>query len=113
MDRTRAEMLGVPVSRVHEAMGIYMGSAFVNDFNLLGRTWRVTAQADMQHRTAVEDIARLRTRAEGGGMVPLGSVPTFHETSGPSRRPRHNLLPAAGGQGAAPPGLSTGPPSAG
>ncbi|HEX8930596.1 MAG TPA: efflux RND transporter permease subunit, partial [Actinomycetota bacterium] len=92
VDRTRAEMLGVPVSRVHEAMGIYMGSAFVNDFNLLGRTWRVTAQADMQHRMAVEDIARLRARAEGGGMVPLGSIATFHETSGPYRVPRYNLF---------------------
>ena len=108
VDRTRAEMLGVPVSRVHEAMGVYMGSIFVNDFNLLGRTWRVTAQADMLHRTAVEDIARLRTRAEGGGMVPLGSVATFHETSGPYRVPRYNLFPAAEVQGAALPGVSTG-----
>ena len=70
IDRTRAEMLGVPISRVHDAMGTYMGSAFVNDFNLLGRTWRVTAQADMAHRMTVEDIARLRTRADGGAMVP-------------------------------------------
>jgi multidrug efflux pump subunit AcrB len=108
VDRTRAEMLGVPVSRVHEAMGIYMGSAFVNDFNLLGRTWRVTAQADMAHRTAVEDIARLRARSDGGGMVPLGSVATFHETSGPYRVPRYNLFPAAEVQGAALPGVSTG-----
>jgi HAE1 family hydrophobic/amphiphilic exporter-1 len=108
IDRTRAEMLGVPVSRVHEAMGIYMGSAFVNDFNLLGRTWRVTAQADMQHRMGVEDIARLRTRSDTGGMVPLGSIATFHETSGPYRVPRYNLFPAAEVQGAALPGISTG-----
>ncbi len=108
IDRTRAEMLGVPISRVHEAMGIYMGSAFVNDFNLLGRTWRVTAQADMQHRMAVEDIARLRTRADDGAMVPLGSLATFHETSGPYRVPRYNLYPAAELQGAALPGISTG-----
>lgn len=108
VDRTRAEMLGVPVSRVHEAMGIYMGSAFVNDFNLLGRTWRVTAQADMQHRLDIEDIGRLRTRADGGGMVPLGSVATFHDTAGPYRVPRYNLYPAAEVQGAALPGVSTG-----
>jgi HAE1 family hydrophobic/amphiphilic exporter-1 len=108
VDRTRAEMLGVPVSRVHDAMGIYLGSAFVNDFNLLGRTWRVTAQADMQHRTGVEDIARLRTRSDAGGMVPLGSIATFHETSGPYRVPRYNLFPAAEVQGAALPGISTG-----
>ncbi|TDH59746.1 multidrug efflux RND transporter permease subunit [Dankookia rubra] len=108
IDRTRAEMLGVPISRVHEAMGTYMGSAFVNDFNLLGRTWRVTAQADMAHRMTVEDIARLRTRTDAGAMVPLGSVATFRETSGPYRVPRYNLYPAAEVQGAALPGISTG-----
>ena len=108
VDRTRAEMLGVPVSRVHEALGIYMGSAFVNDFNLLGRTWRVTAQADMTHRMDIEDLARLRTRSDSGGRVPLGSVATFHETSGPFRVPRYNLFPAAEVQGATLPGISTG-----
>jgi len=108
IDRARAEMLGVPVSRVHEAMSVYLGSAFVNDFNLLGRTWRVTAQADMRHRTSVEDIGRLRTRSDDGAMVPLGSLATFHETSGPYRMPRYNLYPAAEVQGDALPGVSTG-----
>ncbi|GGJ12355.1 efflux RND transporter permease subunit [Neoroseomonas lacus] len=108
IDRARAEMLGVPVSRVHEAMGVYLGSAFVNDFNLLGRTWRVTAQADAQYRTGAEDIARLRTRSDAGAMVPLGSLATFHETSGPYRMPRYNLFPAVELQGGALPGVSTG-----
>jgi len=108
IDRTRAEMLGIPLSRVHEALGVYMGSAFVNDFNLLGRTWRVTAQADSAHRTGIEDLARLRTRTDDGAMVPLGSLATFHETSGPYRVPRYNLYPAAEVQGAALPGVSTG-----
>ena len=46
IDRTKAEMLGVPIARVFETLSIYMGSAYVNDFNILGRTYRVTAQAD-------------------------------------------------------------------
>ncbi|MBW6399389.1 efflux RND transporter permease subunit [Roseomonas sp. HJA6] len=108
VDRSRAEMLGVPISRVNEAMGVYLGSAFVNDFNLLGRTWRVTAQADARHRTEIEDIARLRTRSDSGAMVPLGSLATFQETSGPYRMPRYNLFPAVELQGAALPGVSTG-----
>ena len=108
IDRTRAEMLGVPINRVHEAMGIYLGSSFVNDFNLLGRTWRVTAQADAPYRTGVEDIARLRTRSDAGAMVPLGSLATFQETSGPYRMPRYNLFPAVELLGAALPGVSTG-----
>jgi HAE1 family hydrophobic/amphiphilic exporter-1 len=108
IDRARAEMLGVPISRVHEAMGVYLGSAFVNDFNLLGRTWRVTAQADAEYRSGVEDIARLRTRSDSGAMVPLGSLATFQETSGPYRMPRYNLFSAVELQGAALPGVSTG-----
>jgi HAE1 family hydrophobic/amphiphilic exporter-1 len=62
----------------------------------------------MAHRMTVEDIARLRTRADSGVMVPLGSVATFQETSGPYRVPRYNLFPAAEVQGAALPGISTG-----
>ena len=108
IDRPRAEMIGLPVSRIHEAMSIYMGSAFVNDFNLLGRTWRVTAQADQTHRMSVDDIAALRARTDAGAMVPLGSVATFHETAGPYRVPRYNLFPAAEVQGVALPGFSTG-----
>ena len=66
-----------------------------------GRTWRVTAQADADHRTGIEDIARLRTRSDAGAMVPLGSLATFQETSGPYRMPRYNLFPAVELQGAA------------
>ena len=108
IDRPRAEMIGLPISRIHEAMSIYLGSAFVNDFNLLGRTWRVTAQADQQHRRSIEDIAALRVRTDSGAMVPLGSVATFRDTAGPYRVPRYNLFPAAEVQGAAIPGFSTG-----
>jgi hydrophobe/amphiphile efflux-1 (HAE1) family protein len=61
VDRTRAEMLNVPVARVTEAIETYFGSAYVNDFNTLGRTYRVTAQADLPFRTQPEDLMRLRT----------------------------------------------------
>ena len=53
IDRTKAEQLGVPISRVFEALSVYMGSAFVNDFNILGRTYRVTAQADNPYRLSL------------------------------------------------------------
>jgi HAE1 family hydrophobic/amphiphilic exporter-1 len=62
----------------------------------------------MSHRVDIEDLARVRTRSDGGQMVPLGSIATFHETSGPYRVPRYNLFPAAEVQGAALPGISTG-----
>ena len=108
IDRTKAEMLGVPITRFFDTLSIYMGSAFVNDFNILGRTYRVTAQADNPFRLSVRDVANLRTRSTANDMVPLGSVATFREITGPYRVPRYNLFPAAEVQGATTPGFSTG-----
>ena len=95
IDRTKAEQLGVPIARVFEALSVYMGSAFINDFNILGRTYRVTAQADNPYRLSLRDVANLKTRNSTGEMVPIGSVATFHDTTGPYRVPRYNLYPAA------------------
>jgi len=95
IDRTKAEQLGVPISRVFETLSIYMGSAFVNDFNILGRTYRVTAQADNPYRLTLRDVANLKTRNVTGEMVPIGSVATFADTTGAYRVPRYNLYPAA------------------
>jgi len=94
IDRTKAEMLGVPITRFFETLSTYMGSTFVNDFNILGRTYRVTAQADNPFRLSVRGVAGLRTRSTTGEMVPLGAVATFQEITGPYRVPRYNLFPA-------------------
>lgn len=108
IDRERVEKLGVPVSEVFSALEIYLGSAFVNDFNYLGRTFRVTAQADAPYRMVPEDISRIRVRNAQGDMVPLSSVATFEFQSGPSRVPRYNLYPAADLLGDTAPGFSSG-----
>jgi HAE1 family hydrophobic/amphiphilic exporter-1 len=108
IDRTKAEMLGVPIIRFFDTLSTYMGSTFVNDFNILGRTYRVTAQADNPFRLSVRDVENLRTRSTAGDMVPLGSVATFRDITGPYRVPRYNLFPAAEVQGATLPGFSTG-----
>ena len=108
IDRTKAEMLGVPITRFFDTLSTYMGSTFVNDFNILGRTYRVTAQADNPFRLSVRDVENLRTRSIAGDMVPLGAVATFREITGPYRVPRYNLFPAAEVQGATLPGFSTG-----
>ncbi|MDX2222053.1 MAG: multidrug efflux RND transporter permease subunit [Rhodospirillaceae bacterium] len=108
IDRAKAEMLGVPVNNVFEALSVYLGSAFVNDFNLFGRTYQVRAQADSEFRRTAEDIANLRTRNAAGDMVPLGAVATFADISAPYRVPRYNLYPAAELQGDRLPGFSSG-----
>jgi HAE1 family hydrophobic/amphiphilic exporter-1 len=108
IDRTKAEMLGVPIIRFFDTLSTYMGSTFVNDFNILGRTYRVTAQADNPFRLSVRDVENLRTRSTSGDMVPLGAVATFRDITGPYRVPRYNLFPAAEVQGATLPGFSTG-----
>ncbi len=108
IDRTKAEMLGVPITRFFDTLSTYMGSTFVNDFNILGRTYRVTAQADNPFRLSLRDVENLRTRSVSGDMVPLGSVATFREITGPYRVPRYNLFPAAEVQGATLPDFSTG-----
>ena len=95
IDRTKAEQLGVSISRVFETLSVYMGSAFVNDFNILGRTYRVTAQADNPFRLSLRDVSNLKTRNNEGDMVPIGSVATFQDTTGAYRVPRYNLYPAA------------------
>ncbi len=108
IDRVKAEQLGVPVSNIFETLSIYMGSSYVNDFNLLGRTFRVTAQADNPFRLSVRDVQNLKTRNAAGDMVPLGSVATFQDITDAYRVPRYNLYPAAELQAAMKPGFSTG-----
>ncbi|MCB4770154.1 multidrug efflux RND transporter permease subunit [Ancylobacter sp. Lp-2] len=107
IDRVKAEMLGVPSSRVFEALEVYLGSAYVNDFNLLGRTFQVRAQADGAFRQDPATIANFKTRSDSDAMVPLSAVANFEERTGPYRMPRYNLSMAGEVQGAAAPGTST------
>jgi multidrug efflux pump subunit AcrB len=108
VDRRKADLLGVPPERIFEALQVYLGSSFVNDFNLLGRTYHVTAQADQASRETVADIANLKTRSNTGQMVPIGSVATFSDKTGPYRVVRYNLQPAVEIDGDTAPGYSTG-----
>jgi hydrophobe/amphiphile efflux-1 (HAE1) family protein len=108
IDRQRCERLGITIDQVNDALSTYLGSAYVNDFNYLGRTFRVTAQSDSAFRMTAEDLGRIRIRASSGKMVPLGTVARLEDRSAASRQPRYNLYPAAELQGDTPPGRSTG-----
>jgi hydrophobe/amphiphile efflux-1 (HAE1) family protein len=108
IDRTKAQLLGINVADVFAALQVYIGSSYVNDFNLFGRTFRVTAQADAQYRNDPQDVLKIRVRNSQGATVPLGSFTTVRSISGPYRVPRYNLYPTAEIDGAAAPGYSQG-----
>ena len=108
IDREKAEQLGVPVDRVFSTLSTYLGSAYVNDFNYLGRTWQVVAQADTSYRQSAADILQLRARSDTGKMVPLAAIAEVDKQSGPYRVVRYNLFPSAEIQGEAAPGYSSG-----
>jgi HAE1 family hydrophobic/amphiphilic exporter-1 len=108
IDRERAEKLGLTPQAVFDAMQVYLGSTYINDFNYLGRTYQVIAQAKSDARSTIEDIARLRARNAQGEMVPIGTVARFSEVTVPYRIPRYNLFPAGEVQGAAAPGVASG-----
>jgi hydrophobe/amphiphile efflux-1 (HAE1) family protein len=108
IDRTKAQLLGINVTDVFNALQIYIGSLYVNDFNLFGRTFRVTAQARDEDRQGVKDVLKIRVRNANGDTVPLGSFTTVDDISGPYRVPRYNLYPTAELDGAAAPGYSQG-----
>ncbi|NBW08084.1 MAG: multidrug efflux RND transporter permease subunit [Caulobacteraceae bacterium] len=108
VDRDRALMLGVQPSAVFNTLGIYLGSSYINDFNMAGRTYRVTAQAEPAYRDDLADIANLKVKSTSGAMVPIGSLANLRQDSGPSRIVRFNLFPAAELQGQGAPGVSSG-----
>ena len=108
IDRTKAQLLGVRTPEVFSALQMYLGSSYVNDFNLFGRTFRVIAQAQSDYRADPRDVLAIRVRNSEGDTVPLGSFTTVRDISGPYRVPRYNLYPAAELDGAAAPGYSQG-----
>jgi multidrug efflux pump subunit AcrB len=107
IDRVKAQKLGVPIASVNDTIQTYFGSTYVNDFNLFGRTYHVTAQADLPFRSEASDLARLRARNAAGDMVMLGSVVDFKDISGPDRVARYNLYSASELQGEPAPGVSS------
>jgi multidrug efflux pump len=108
VDRVRVKQQGLSLADVFATMQVYLGSAYVNDFNLFGRTYGVYAQADSAFRDEISDIGRLEVRNAAGAMVPLASVIDVREGFGPDPVVRYNGYPAADVQGAPfDPGISS------
>ncbi|MFU8787587.1 MAG: efflux RND transporter permease subunit, partial [Methylobacter sp.] len=108
VDRSRAKAMDVPLKEIFDTLQIYLGSLYVNDFNGFGRSFQVVAQADSAFRMKPDDIARLKARNLDGGMVPLGSVLSVKDITGPDKITHYNLYPAAEINGSTLPGVSSG-----
>jgi multidrug efflux pump len=108
VDREKAKSLNVPLNNVFNTLQVYLGSAYINDFTLMGRSFQVNAQADSAYRVTAEDILKLKTRSLDGHMVPLGTLAAVQENFGPSVVTRYNLYNAADVSGDTAPGVSSG-----
>ncbi|ALO41744.1 Amphiphile Efflux-1 family protein [Pseudoalteromonas phenolica] len=107
IDREQALIQGIPLDEVFNALQVYLGSAYVNDFNMFGRTYQVKAQAEAKFRSKKEQINNLKVRNAAGLMVPLGSVVTVEETTGPDRVMHYNGYVTAELNGSPAPGYSS------
>jgi multidrug efflux pump len=108
IDREKCKSMGVALNDVFNTLQIYLGGAYTNDFNQFDRTWQVNVQADATFRMKPSDVGRLFVRNQRGDMLPLSSVATVRDHSGPVILNRYNTKPAAEINGAWPAGVSSG-----
>lgn len=108
IDRVKAKSLGVPLSTVFDTLQTYLGSTYVNDFNLFGRTFKVVAQADREFRATADSIGQLEVRNAQGQMLPLRTLLTVRDTIGPQLVTHYNLYPSSTITGSVNPGFSSG-----
>jgi hydrophobe/amphiphile efflux-1 (HAE1) family protein len=108
LDRTRAEILGVPVADVYQTLQAYFGSSYVSQFVEFGRIWQVIIQALPEYRNESADFEQIYVRSANGSMVPLSALATVRYVPGPGLLPRFNGFPAAKVTGSQAPGYSTG-----
>jgi len=108
IDREKAKAVGVPFNQITAAMGTFMGSSYVNDFDFNNRSYRVYVQADEQFRRTSKDLSQYYVRSGTGQMIPLDNLATLKETSGPQVINHYNLFRSAEIDGSPAPGLSSG-----
>jgi multidrug efflux pump len=108
IDREAAQLMGVNVGDIVNALQVYYGSLYVNDFNLFGRTWQVNVQAEEKFRRRAPDLKRVRVPNAAGEMVPVAGFLSVRDSTGPVMIQRYNLYPAAAITATPAPGVSSG-----
>jgi HAE1 family hydrophobic/amphiphilic exporter-1/multidrug efflux pump len=108
VDEAKALSLGIPISDVYLSLQATMGTLYVNDFNLSGRTYRVQLQADAQYRAQPTDLGQIYVRADNGSMVPVSALIQVTQIVGPEQLERFNGFLAAKVLGNGVAGVSSG-----
>jgi len=108
LDREKAKSLQVPISQITDALQVFMGSVYVNDFDFNNRSYRVYLQADQRFRSDPKDIGAYYLRSDSGKMIPLDNVVDVEQTANPQVITHFNLFRSAEISGSAAPGVSTG-----
>jgi len=108
IDREKAKSLHVPLQQITDTLGIYMGSAYVNDFDFNNRSYRVYVQADKQFRSRPQDMRQFYVRSDSGAMIPLDNLVSITQTTTPQVISHYNLFRSAEIDGSAAPGFSSG-----
>ena len=108
IDRDKARSLGLPVQEITDALQVFLGSQYVNDFDFNNRAYRVYVQADQPHRAEPAALGRFYARAQSGQMIPLDAVVHVRETTAPAVISHFNLFRSASITGSPVPGVSSG-----
>ena len=108
IDREKAKSLHIPLSQITDTLSVYMGSAYINDFDFNNRSYRVYVQADKQFRSHPQDMKQYYVRSDSGAMVPLENLVSISQTAAPQVISHYNLFRATEIDGSAAPGFSSG-----
>jgi HAE1 family hydrophobic/amphiphilic exporter-1 len=108
IDREKGKSLHIPLSQITDTLSVFMGSAYINDFDFNNRSYRVYIQADKQFRSHPQDIGQYYVRADSGAMVPLANLVTITQTAAPQVINHYNLFRSSEINGSAAPGFSSG-----
>jgi hydrophobic/amphiphilic exporter-1 (mainly G- bacteria), HAE1 family len=108
IDREKAKSLHIPLSQITDTLSVYMGSAYINDFDFNNRSYRVYVQADKQFRSHPQDIGQYYVRSDPGAMIPLENLVKVDQTAAPQVINHYNLFRSAEINGSAAPGFSSG-----
>ncbi len=108
IDREKAKSLHIPLSQITDTLSVYMGSAYINDFDFNNRSYRVYVQADKQFRSHPQDMKQYYVRSDSGAMVPLDNLVAISQTVAPQVNSHYNLFRSTEINGSAAPGFSSG-----